>query len=77
MYNDQKYYEKDPSKMTEEEAKQAVAYWRGRHESKDNHICQPCPLPHYPTNPRQPDINVQPFHYHDGTVCYKNPCTWC
>jgi len=24
------WYEKEPSKMTEEEAKQAVAYWYGR-----------------------------------------------
>ena len=28
------YYEKDPMKMTEEEAKIAVAYWRGKYESR-------------------------------------------
>jgi len=34
MYNEEKWYEKDPSKMTEEEAKQAVAYYYGRCKSE-------------------------------------------
>lgn len=74
MYNEEQYFEKSPSKMTEEEAKQAAAYWRGKFESEQGKSQLKCPLEHFP--PLSPTGDA-PFHFHNGSKCYQNPCVYC
>ena len=35
----------------------------------------PCPPPHYPPMYYQP-VPYLPYHYHNGSPCYDNLCTW-
>ena len=31
----------------------------------------------YPNGTFQNPPSTQQYHYHNGMICYQNPCVWC